>query len=101
MVNYFKKTILLKELATTIPIMEWIRDNGCPDLDHTMFAQSGCDVNWGMIVSLEYSGPIEEYIEKHNLPDLSEWFDYKGMKRLHESFWWIFIIGDNVYFATT
>lgn len=98
--NYYGKNIVLNEPATTIPVMEWIRDNGCPDLDHTSFSQRGMNINRGLIVSLEIVCDEEHLTGEMMLPPLSEWYDYEGMKRYHEHFWWYFYINGHLYFAT-
>lgn len=96
--NYFKATIKLDEPATTIPIMEWIRDHGCPELDHTFFADKYGDKAIVSYMHESECGATIEYLQTLNSKD--DWFEYKGMKRRHDSCGWIFLIEGNYYFAT-
>ena len=98
--NWYFRTIILDKPATTIPVMEWIRDNGCPSLDHTIFMDEFGDE---MMVSLTSESElmatlneIEEEIKEGNKP----WFEYKGMYRHHTPYGWIFLINGELYWAT-
>jgi hypothetical protein len=99
--NWYHKEITLNTLgAGTIDIMEWIRDNGCPNLDCTIFKDArGNDV---AKVSLGNESMFPEFLE-----DIKEghekWFEYEGMKRCQSRFvkgLWIFLINGDYYWAT-
>lgn len=97
--NYYHKTIKIDALgAGTLDIMEWIRDNGCPNLDHTIFEDArGNDV---AMVSKSDESMFSATLEALNI-GLYKWFEYKGMKR-HRSGCgrWLFLIDGNYYWAT-
>lgn len=97
--SYYKKTIRLDGLATTIPVMEWIRDNGCPDLDHTYFIDKYGDVVIVSYMHKEEWGMTREYLEL--LTAKNDWFEHKGMKRRRECCGWVFLIDGHYYYATT
>lgn len=95
--SYYKETIRLDGLCTTIPVMEWIRDNGCPELDHTYFVDK-----YGESAIVSYMHESEwaatmDYFEELGRGEL---FDYRGMKRYHDTIGWIFLIDGHYYFAT-
>lgn len=99
--NYYNKTIKIDALgAGTLDIMEWIRDNGCPDLDHTTFVDArGNDV---AMVSRGCESDFESWLDDIATGDES-WFEYKGMKRSKSKYvkgLWLFLIDDNYYWAT-
>jgi hypothetical protein len=93
--NYCEKRIVLDEPATTIPVMEWIRDNGCPHLSYTIFADKFGN---GLMVSSQCEEDMSAYLECFEAGDY-EWFEYKGMKR-HYLCGWTFCIDGKYYFAT-
>lgn len=99
--NYYHKTIQLNEFgAGTIAIMEWIRDNGCPNLDCTEFVDAR-----GNEVAMVSRG--DESMFYGLLEDIrsgqESWYEYDGMKRCQSRFvsgMWVFLINDNYYWAT-
>ena len=99
--NYYHETIQLNEIgAGTTSIMEWIRDNGCPNLDCTQFV----DVR-GNRVAMVSRG--DESMFRETLEDIdrgkSSWYEYDGMKRYQSRFvsgMWVFLIDGNYYWAT-
>lgn len=97
--NYYHKTIKIDAFgAGTLDIMEWIRDNGCPNLDHTIFENAR-----GIHVATVSKG--DESMFGATLEDLDiglyKWFEYKGMKRHHGGCgFWLFLIDGNYYWAT-
>ena len=96
--SYYKETIRLDGLCTTIPVMEKIRELGCPELDHTYFVDShgGC-----AIVSYMYESEWGDTIDYLNEQGDEIWYDYKGMKRTRDIVCgWVFLIDGHYYFAT-
>ena len=96
--NWYKETIRLDGCATTIPVMEWIRDNGCPELDHTYFVDKYGDM---AIVSYMHESEWGDIIDYLNKQGDEIWYDYKGMKRTRDiACGWVFLIDGHYYFAT-
>ena len=99
--NWYHKEITINELgAGTTSIMEWIRDNGCPNLDCTIF--NDARGNYVATVSMGGESMFREFLEDIN-KGKSSWFEYKGMKRCQSRFvsgLWIFLINGNYYWAT-
>lgn len=98
--NWYHKEIQLGIGAGTLDIMEWIRDNGCPDLTHTIFVDAR-----GNDVAMVSKGSEQEF--ETWLDDIAEggesWFEYHGMKRSKSRFvegLWLFLIDGNYYWAT-
>ena len=99
--NYYNKTIKIDEIGVgTLDIMEWIRDNGCPNLDHTTFVDArGNDV---AMVSMSSESEFESWLDDIATGDES-WFEYDGMKRSKSKYvkgLWLFLIDGNYYYAT-
>lgn len=99
--NYYHKTIKIDSLgAGTLDIMEWIRDNGCPNLDHTTFVDArGNDV---AMVSMGSESDFESWLDDIAAGNES-WFEYDGMKRSKSKYvngLWLFLIDGNYYWAT-
>lgn len=100
--NYTKKTIKIDHLgAGTISVMEWIRDNGCPDLRYTDFVDAGgSDI---VMVSRVDICEIKGWLDNIDTRDENPWFEYKGMKRTQSRFVrgiWLFLIDGNYYYAS-
>lgn len=99
--NYYHATIRLNEVgAGTIAIMEWIRDNECPNLDCTIF--NDARGNYVAMVSKGDESMFREFLEDMDRGE-SSWFEYEGMRRCQSRFvqnLWIFLIYDNCYWAT-
>lgn len=97
--DYNHKTIRIDHAgAGTIAIMEWIRDNGCPDLCHTDFI----DKHNNFIARVSKGN---ESMFRATLDAIDEgiykWFEYKGMKRYSGGHgYWLFLIDGNYYWAT-
>lgn len=99
--NYYNKTIRIDALgAGTIAIMEWIRDNDCPNLSYTTFEDAR-----GNYIAMVSKG--NESMFRATLTAIDEgiykWFEYKGMKRFSDSDcygYWLFLINGNYYYAT-
>ena len=97
--DYNHKTIRIDKAGEgTIAIMEWIRDNGCPDLCHTDFIDK--HNNCIAMVSKSDESMFSATLEALDI-GLYKWFEYKGMKR-HRSGCgcWLFLIDGNYYWAT-
>lgn len=100
--DYNYKTIRIDVAgAGTIAIMEWIRDNGCPDLCHTDFIdRHNNDI---ARVSKGNESMFESWLDGIESGHESAWFEYKGMKRSKSRFvegLWLFLIDGNYYWAT-
>lgn len=97
--NYYKKTIKIDGCGVgTIAVMEWIRDNGCPDLSYTEFIDGRND-----FVVMVSKG--DESMFRATLTAIDEgiysWFEYEGMKRFTSSpDYWLFLIDGHYYWAT-
>lgn len=96
--DYAGKNIKLSGTGCgTIAVMEWIEAHGCPLLNHTNFMEGNIDV---LMVS---SHSNDLFIELDNMGKV-DWIELsingKKAYRYHESFWWIFKIDGNYYFAT-
>ena len=96
--SWYHKEIRLGIGAGTIDIMEWIRDNGCPDLDCTFFKDArGNDV---AMVSKGDESMFSATLDALDI-GLYKWFEYKGMKRYRGVCgFWLFLIDGNYYWAT-
>lgn len=98
--NWYHKEITLGIGAGTTDIMEWIRDNGCPNLDCTIFKDArGNDV---AMVSWGHESMFRELLEDIDKGKTS-WFEYDGMKRNQSRFmpnYWTLLINGNYYWAT-
>ena len=100
--NYYHATIRLNEVGADITsIMEWIRDNECPNLYCTIFNDAKGNYV-AMVVSKGDESMFREFLE--DIKDGEEsWFEYEGMKRFQSRTvpnMWIFLIDDNYYWAT-
>lgn len=100
--NYHKKTIKIDAFgAGTFAIMEWIRDNGCPNLDHTIFKDARG--NYVVMVSSVDICRFKGWVADMDRCDENPWFEYKGMKRTQSRFVrgiWLFLIDGNYYYAS-
>jgi hypothetical protein len=97
--NYFNKTIKIDVFgAGTLDIMEWIRDNGCPNLDHTTFVDARG--NKVAVVSKGEESMFSATLEAIEI-GLYSWKEFDGMKR-HSGAknFWLFLIDGNYYWAT-
>ena len=97
--NYYNKTIKIDALgAGTTDIMEWIRDNGCPNLCYTEFVDKRN--NEIAMVSKGNESMFRATLDAIE-EGIYEWFEYKGMKRHSGSRgYWMFLIDGNYYWAT-
>lgn len=96
------KEIRLEGVPSTLSVMEWIRDNGCPWVSHLAiyFSKGRRDCTFDMMVSSLCEIEIAATLE---LDPLDTWHDYEGMKRLScdiPSDMWIFWIEGHYYYAT-
>jgi hypothetical protein len=98
--NWYHKEITLGIGAGTTDIMEWIRDNGCPNLDCTIFKDARGNhiamVSWG------HESMFRELLEDIDKGKTS-WFEYDGMKRNQSRFmpnYWTLLINGNYYWVT-
>ena len=94
--DYSECIIKMSGLATTIPVMEWIRDNGCPDLCYTSFEDSRGN---GLMVSND--DELGRLTEENVTMGLDSWFEYEGMKRngcCRDG--WVFCIDGKYYYAS-
>ena len=94
--------IYLDGVPSTLSIMEWIRDNGCPWVQNLAiyFSRGRNDYTFDMMVSSLDESEIELSLE---LDPLDSWYDYEGMKRLHCDIpqgMWLFCIDGKYYYAT-
>lgn len=98
--NWYKKRVDLNSPGShTIAVMEWIRANNCPNIDHTMFYNDG---RYEGIVSrkeLDELGYDKKYIELCGDP-FDDAFEYNGMKRIHDLGDYVFLIDGNAYLMT-
>lgn len=96
--NWYHKEIRLGIGAGTLDIMEWIRDNGCPNLDCTLFKDArGNDV---ATVSMGDESMFEATLDAMK-EGIYEWFEYEGMKRHCGCCGvFVFLIDNNYYWAT-
>ena len=97
--NWYHKEITLDTLgAGTLDIMEWIRDNECPNLDCTIFKDARG--NRVAMVSMGDESMFEATLDAIK-EGIYEWFEYKGMKRHSGSCGvFVFLIDSNYYWAT-
>lgn len=97
--DYYKKTIKIDGCGVgTIAVMEWIRDNGCPDLRYTEFIDGR-----NSFVVMVSKGDESMFRATLDAIDngIYEWFEYEGMKRFTGSVdYWLFLIDGNYYWAT-
>lgn len=96
------KEIHLEGVPSTLSVMEWIRDNGCPWVSHlaVYFSRGRRDCTFDMMVSSLDESEMELTLE---LDPLDTWYDYEGMKRLAcdiPSGMWLFWIDGHYYYAT-
>ena len=100
--DYCRKTIKIDALgAGTLDIMEWIRNNGCPNLDHTIFEDARR--NFVAMVSKSSVSKCATWLADIASGDEEPWFEYKGMKRAkskYERGMWLFLINGEYYYAT-
>lgn len=90
--NWYHRIITMAEKpAIVTSIMEWIRDNGCPNLDCTIFEDC---ISSGYMVSLVSENEIEAILEK------AEWTEYEGMKGYLTQYGWVLFINGNYYWAS-
>ena len=98
--NYYNKTIKIDALgAGTTDIMEWIRDNGCPNLDHTIFV----DARGNDVAMVSKSSESDMWLDDIASGNEEPWFEYEGMKRAKSKYvsgMWLFCINGNYYWAT-
>jgi hypothetical protein len=94
------KTVYLNCCISTIPVMDWIWENGAPLMTHVWFKnQKSKDC---MIVSSVEASDISSLLE---LNPVETWFSYFGMKRLAvcdstNDIDFYFYIKDRLYHAT-
>ena len=91
--NWYKKRVDLHSPGShTIAVMEWIRANNCPNLDHTIFYNDG-----------RYEGIVSRE-EPDYIDDMDEYFrnasEYKGMKKQYNGIAYEYLIDGNYYFMT-
>lgn len=100
--NWYHKVIALTDFgAGTLDIMEWIRDNGCPNLDHTIFEDARG--NYVAKVSKSSESEFAMWLDDIASGDKEPWFEYKGMKRAKSKYvsgMWLFLINGGYYYAT-
>lgn len=77
--------------AIVTSVMEWIRDNGCPNLDCTIFEDC---ISSGYMVSFVTEDEIDAILEE------AEWTEYEGMKAHRTQHGWVLSINDNYYWAS-
>lgn len=100
--NWCHETVVLNTLgAGTIDIMEWIRNNGCPDLRCTEFIDK--HNNYIAMVSKGNESMFRATLDAID-EGIYKWFEYKGMKKLFSDRnhygYWLFLIDGNYYWAT-
>jgi len=100
--NYYNKTIKIDVFGLgTLDIMEWIRNNGCPNLDHTFFEDARG--NYVAIVSKSSESKFDTWLDDIASGDEEPWFEYEGMKRAKSKYvsgMWLFLINGEYYYAT-
>lgn len=91
------KDIELPEYGS-VPVMEWLRDNGSPFFEQQIFSYDGQPF---AIVSSQYEDETDTYLEWVDQEGL-QWHDINGMKRLRlRNGEWLLCIEDKLYIMTT
>lgn len=95
--KYFNANVEVSERGT-IAVMEWIRDNGCPDLDMTTFTHK----NQPFLIVSNDSGCAFRTAKGDVDNGYMKIFEYNGLKRITGAMpgSWYFNINNHYYFAT-
>lgn len=90
----YKDTIVVGPTGGTVELMEWIRKNGCPVLDHNYVNNTNGVCT--LIVSSYDMGDDIDWWERHK----SEGKELDGMYRYWTGYCFIFEIDSKFYYAT-
>ena len=103
--NWYHKEIALDKLNVDITdIMEWIRDNGCPNLDCTIFY----DAMYNSVIFGDYRHYMVSLVTENEvdaiLDDADEnddmWVTHECMKAYRTPHGWVLIVNDNYYWTS-